>query len=249
MATTEKAKVTDNVKQDKNRQRTRGNRQRINNDPKQDKGQASTRERREYSNPEITVEFELQTQEAIRMQQRHYNLMSKALFNLTINSTNLERLGVKGAIERTKKAVGEVLAGPEKEIISGIAALTKVLEKNAGPNSARIEEVSYTAPRPYNIRVRTPDAMRVVRMFRDFDQLIAMLDRLWLNNLFNQDEVDDYKTRLRESIRKMVQIIDQHASATVEELNDNNGKNADIANEASDVSEGNTEQKVETPVQ
>lgn len=238
MATQEKAKVTDNVKQDQNKRNNRVNRSR-NNEPGQSKGQGPARERREYSNPEITVPFKLQTQEGIRMQQRHYNLMSKALFNLTINSTNLERLGVKGAIERTKKAVGEVLAGPEKEISFGIATLTKVLEKAEASGGARIEEVSYTAPRDYEIRVRTPDAMRVVKLFRDFDSLIMLLDRLWLNNLFNQDEVDDYKTRLRDSIRNMVNLLDRHSSATVEELNDNNGKNAaaagDVAKEQSEA--------------
>ncbi|MEQ5238820.1 AcaB family transcriptional regulator [Proteus terrae] len=248
MATTEKAKVTDNVKQDKNKRNNRVNRTR-NNEPAQNKGQGPARERREYSNPEITVPFQLQTQEGIRMQQRHYNLMSKALFNLTINSTNLERLGVKGAIERTKKAVGEVLAGPEKEISSGITALNKVLEKATSAGTSRIEEVSYTAPRDYNIRVRTPDAMRVVRLFREFDVLITLLDRLWLNNLFNQDEVDDYKTRLRDSIRNMVNLLDRHASATVEELNDNNGKNADAASGATNEQTEVFEQKGDSPAE
>ncbi|WP_272570350.1 AcaB family transcriptional regulator [Providencia sp. PROV255] len=246
MATTEKAKVTDNVKQGQNKRNNRGNRTR-NTESAQSKGQAPGRERREYSNPEITVPFQLQTQEGIRMQQRHYNSMSKALFNLTINSTSLERLGVKGAIDRTKKAVGEVLAGPEKEISSGITALNKVLEQAKTSGASRIEEVSYTAPRDYNIRVRTPDAMRVVRLFRDFDELITLLDRLWLNNLFNQDEVDDYKTRLRDSIRNMVNLLDRHASTTVEELNDNNGKNADEANKATNEQTESAEPKDDIP--
>ncbi|MEY0016502.1 hypothetical protein AB7W42_16460, partial [Providencia rettgeri] len=43
---------------------------------------------------------------------------------------------------------------------------------------------------------------------------------------------NDYKTRLRDSIRNMVNTLDRHASATVEELNDNNGKNADVASPA-----------------
>lgn len=248
MATTEKAKVTDNVKQDQNKRNNRGNRTR-NTESGQSKGQGPARERREYSNPEITVPFQLQTQEGIRMQQRHYNSMSKALFNLTINSTSLERLGVKGAIERTKKAVGEVLAGPEKEISSGIAALNKVLDQAKSSGKSRIEEVSYTAPRDYSIRVRTPDAMRVVRLFRGFDELITLLDRLWLNNLFNQDEVDDYKTRLRDSIRDMVNLLDRHASATVEELNDNNGKNAAAANGETSEQAEVTEQKDDSPTQ
>ncbi|EPL6275187.1 hypothetical protein N6147_001833 [Proteus mirabilis] len=248
MATTEKAKVTDNVKQDQNKRNNRGNRPR-NTETGQSKGQGAARERREYSNPEITVPFQLQTQEGIRMQQRHYNPMSKALFNLTINSTSLERLGVKGAIERTKKAVGEVLAGPEKEISSGIAALNKVLDQAKSSGKSRIEEVSYTAPRDYNIRVRTPDAMRVVRMFRGFDELITLLDRLWLNNLFNQDEVDDYKTRLRDSIRDMVNLLDRHASATVKELNDNNGKNSVAANGATSEQAEVIEQKDDSPTQ
>lgn len=102
MATTEKAKVTDNAKQGQIKRNNRGNRTRS-PEPTQNKGQAPTRERREYSNPEITVPFQLQTQEGIRMQQRHYNLMSKALFNLTINSTGLERLGVKGRLTAPKK--------------------------------------------------------------------------------------------------------------------------------------------------
>lgn len=128
--------------------------------------------------------------------------------------------------------MSEILAGPEKEISFGISTLTKVLEEAEASGTSRIEEVSYTAPRDYSIRVRTPDAMRVVRLFRSFDELITLLDRLWLNNLFNQDEVDDYKTRLRDSIRNMVNTLDRHASATVEELNDNNGKNADVASPA-----------------
>ncbi|HEC8324733.1 TPA: hypothetical protein RG501_RS12855 [Providencia rettgeri] len=45
------------------------------------------------------------------------------------------------------------------------------------------------------------------------------------------------QTRLRDSIRNMVNLLDRHSSATVEELNDNNGKNSaaagDVAKEQS----------------
>lgn len=72
----------------------------------------------EYSNPEAVVKFTLHTQEGIRVQSRNFNIISQALFNLTNNSRALERLGTNnsGAIERTLKAVNEVIDMPEKEL-------------------------------------------------------------------------------------------------------------------------------------
>ncbi|TDB42684.1 AcaB family transcriptional regulator [Photorhabdus luminescens] len=220
MVTEQQKNVTSTEQNSKGRQRRR-NRQ------TGDKQASTSRERVEFSNPEIEVNYTLHSQEAIRLQQRHYNNTSRSLFTLTINSTHLERLDgkFKGSIERTKKAINDVLAGPEKEIRSGINALQRTLD-DASKNG-NISEVSYTAPRAYNIKVRTPEAMRLVEIFKNFDCLHMLIDRLWLNNKFNQDEVDDYKTRLRDTIRNMASLLERHALSTVDELNENNGQVAE----------------------
>ena len=220
---------TNNTRQGKrHRQRATPDKQ---NPPAQDKAQRGKPkqlnepgERREFSNPEINVSYKLNTQEVIRLQQRHYNNISRSLFNLSINSSHLERLGQKGAVERTKEAVGNILAAPEKEVDAGITALTSALAKAS--QDGQVEEISYTAPREYDIKIRTPDAMRVVTLLRKLDHLITLIDRLWLNNRFNQDEVDDYKTRQRDSFRNMAEVLERHSSATVNELNESNGQAA-----------------------
>lgn len=181
----------------------------------------------EYSNPEAVVKFTLQTQEGIRVQSRNFNIISQALFNLTNNSRALERLGVKysGAIERTLKAVNEVIDTPEKELENNIVILRRALQAEEERNS--LNKVEYTYPKEHEVRIRTPQAMRVIRIIQNFDKLHQIIDTLWLNNCFNQDEVEEFKSRLHNLIRDLATSLKRHAQASADELNQANGRAAE----------------------
>ncbi|WP_370616654.1 hypothetical protein NMD21_26105 (plasmid) [Citrobacter portucalensis] len=181
----------------------------------------------EYSNPEAVVKFTLHTQEGIRVQSRNFNIISQALFNLTNNSRFLERLGTKysGAIERTLKAVNEVIDMPEKELENNIAILNRAVKEEEERSS--LNEVGYTHPKEHEVRIRTPQALRVIRIIQNFDKLHQIIDTLWLNNCFNQDEVEEFKSRLHNLIRDLAASLKRHAQASADELNQANGRAAE----------------------
>ncbi len=232
--------TTNPVKTGSSRNRNRNrNRKNITEDKKTEGQSQPNRERREFSNPEIKIEFVLLSQEGIRLFQRHHNNTSRALFNLNINSLKLERLGQAGAAAKTKKAIYDVFAGPEKEIASGLATLNNLLVEASKQTS--IGEINYTAPRDYDINVRTPEAARLVRIFRDFDKLVTLVDRLYLHNVISPEEADDYKDRLRISVKGMSELLLSHAGVITDELNSASGQNAE---DGSDVVV-NTEPNVE----
>ncbi|MDX7506792.1 hypothetical protein SJ593_28745, partial [Citrobacter freundii] len=85
-----------------------------------------------------------------RVQSRNFNIISQALFNLTNNSRALERLGTKysGAIERTLKAVNEVIDMPEKELENNIAILNRAVKEE---ERSSLNEVGYTHPKEHEV--------------------------------------------------------------------------------------------------
>lgn len=191
----------------------------------------------EYSNPEAVVKFTLHTQEGIRVQARHFNIISQALFNLTNNSRALERLGAKynGTIERTLKAVNEVIDVPEKELANNIVILERTIKEEE--ERGILNKIEYTHPKAHEIRVRTPQALRILSLIQNFDKLHKLLDTLWLNNCFNQDELEEFKSRLNSNIRELAASLKRHAQGSADELNQANGRAAELENAGSGSSE------------
>ncbi len=73
-------------------------------------------EKTPFSNPEIDFKITLETQEGIRLFTRHFNPVSQALFNIMINTTRIERMGIRGAAAEAKKAIDKVIDVPVREI-------------------------------------------------------------------------------------------------------------------------------------
>lgn len=166
-----------------------------------------------FSNPEIEMKFTLKTQEAIRMFQRHFFNTSQSLFNIMINTTRLERLGQRGASGQAKKGIDAALDVPTKEIDIGIKAFSEML-KEAGD----VLEVKYTNPRDFETSIRTPEATRLINLFKRYDQVITLLDKAYLNALAPAEEVDETKSRLSANIQALARTIKNHAQASVEQL-------------------------------
>lgn len=174
-------------------------------------------EKVQFSNPEIEHNFSLNTQEAIRMYTRNFNNMSLGLFNIMINTTRLESLGVRGAVAETRKAVESAMDLPTKECdvtLSAIDAMLKEAKEKQGVSS-----VKYTNPREFTTMTRTPEATRLILMFRRFDKAIASLDEAYLNALAPADDVADTKSRLISLIQALAKTIKVHAEASVDQVN------------------------------
>ncbi|EOC0012254.1 hypothetical protein ACI0X9_003965 [Cronobacter turicensis] len=174
-----------------------------------------------FSNPQIEMKFTLKTQEAIRMFQRHFFPTSQFLFNIMINCTRLERLGQRGASGHAKKFIDAALDIPAKEIDIGIKAFSEML-KEAG----EVLEVQYTNPRDYDTAIRTPEATRLINLFKRYDHVITLLDKAYLNALAPAEEVDETKTRLSANIQALAKAIKTHAQASVDQLANLAGKPA-----------------------
>ena len=170
-------------------------------------------ERNPFSNPQIILTFTLQTQEAIRLYARHFNPASQSLFNIMINTTRLERQGVHGVAAKAKKAIDVAIDTPLKEINLGILTLEEML-KTAG----EIAPVNYTHPREFTTAARTPEATKLIRLFTNYDQFIALLDGAYLNALAPAEDVADQKTRIATHIQNLSKTINTHAQNSVDQL-------------------------------
>lgn len=185
-------------------------------------------EKAPFSNAEIIVNFELSTQEAIRLFQRHFYNASQSLFNIMINTTRLERLGEKGSSVAAKKWIDGALDLPTREIDNGIKAFKEMLEKTDG-----VSDISYTNPRVYETSIRTPEAKRLINLFVKYDEIITLLDKAYLNALAPVDEVDDTKIRMTINIQSLIKNIRSHAQSSVEQLSGITGDETEDKSEAS----------------
>ncbi|PHM72198.1 AcaB family transcriptional regulator [Xenorhabdus sp. KJ12.1] len=185
------------------------------------------RERTPFSNPEVEHKFTLKTQEAIRLYTRHFNNTSQALFNIMINTTRLERLGQRGISASTKKAIDAAFDIPMKEINVGVDALSQMIA-----NAGDVADVKYTHPREFETATRTPEATRLIQLFKRYDLMVTMLDQAYLNALAPADEVEDTKLRLSTNIQNLSKTIKTHAQSSVEKLDKMTGTEiADTGNQ------------------
>ena len=166
-----------------------------------------------FSNPEIDFKITLNTQEAMRLYFRHFNTVSQALFNVMINTTRIERMGIRGAAAEAKKAIDKIIDVPVREINICIEMLTTMIEEEE--KKIQVSDVKYTHPREFETKTRTPEATKVLRMFQSYDQAIALLDKGYLNALAPADQVEETKSRLTSSIQHLSATIQQHAKNSV----------------------------------
>ncbi|AUV95867.1 hypothetical protein ACX9Q3_002003 [Klebsiella oxytoca] len=166
-----------------------------------------------FSNPEIEHKFTLKTQEAIRLYTRNFNATSQALFNIMINTTRLEKLRQRGVAASAKKAIDAALDTPMKEIELGITAFTEML--NAAGD---VSEVNYTNPREFTTSTRTPEATKLIKLFKNYDHIISILDKAYLNALAPAEEVEDTKSFHTSNIQTLAKTIKAHAQSSVEQL-------------------------------
>lgn len=189
-----------------------------------------------FSNPEIEHKFTLKTQEAIRLYTRHFNMTSQALFNIMINTTRLERLGQKGIASSAKKAIDAALDIPTKEIELGLHAFTEMLN-----SAGDVSDVKYTNPREFTTSTRTPEATKLIRLFKSYDLIITVLDKAYLNALAPADEVEDTKAFHTNNIQNLSKIIKSHAQSSIEQLENIAGSENKANEQIADEPVGNEE--------
>lgn len=173
-------------------------------------------ERIQFSNPEIEHNFELKSQEAIRLYTRHFFTISMGIFNINNNTLRLERHGQRGASSEAQKAILAALDIPLREIDINIKAIQQMLTEAAADDE--VKPVKYTAPREFTTMTRTPEASRVIAMFRRLDKAIVLLDEAFLNAIAPSDDVSDNKSRLTKLIQTFSRSISEYESGTEERL-------------------------------
>lgn len=193
-------------------------------------------EKTAFSNPEIEHKFTLKTQEAIRLYTRNFNSTSQALFNIMINTTRLERLGQRGVAQSAKKAIDAALDAPTKEIELGIKAFSEMLK--AAGEAGEVSEVKYTNPREFTTSTRTPEATKLIKLFKMYDLITTILDKAYLNALAPAEEVEDTKAFHSNNIQTLAKTIKAHAQSSVEQLEG-------IAGSENNADSGSTEEPVE----
>ena len=124
------------------------------------------------SRPFITQKAVLNSLHAQQIFERGYDMCANGLFSLTVV---LRFIGTEGQAQAVETMVDDLLNKALDEIRQEIARMKELSESNGCETM-----ISYTNSRTIEIQITSPRSIRFLAIIREFDQLIAAMDTLWL---------------------------------------------------------------------
>ncbi|MBK8759119.1 MAG: hypothetical protein IPM03_01475 [Sulfuritalea sp.] len=124
------------------------------------------------SRPFITQKAVLNSLHAQQIFERGYDMCANGLFSLTVV---LRFIGTEEQAQAVETMVDDLLNKALDEIRQEIARMKELGESNGCETM-----ISYTNSRTVEIQITSPRSIRFLAIIREFDQLIAAMDTLWL---------------------------------------------------------------------
>lgn len=124
------------------------------------------------SRPFITQKTILNSLHAQQIFERGYDMCANGLFSLTVV---LRFIGTEEQAQAVETMVDDLLDKTLEEIRQEIARMKEMSEANGCETM-----VGYTNARTVEIQITSPRSIRFLAIIREFDQLIAAMDTLWL---------------------------------------------------------------------
>ncbi|WP_424191371.1 hypothetical protein ACMYR3_08830 [Ampullimonas aquatilis] len=124
------------------------------------------------SRPFITQKAVLNSLHAQQIFERGYDMCANGLFSLTVV---LRFIGTEEQAQAVETMVDDLLNKALDEIRQEIARMKELSESNGCETM-----ISYTNSRTVEIQITSPRSIRFLAIIREFDQLIAAMDTLWL---------------------------------------------------------------------
>ena len=136
---------------------------------------------RDFSRPYITRSFELYSDAAQILFERTYPRMDNALYMLCVV---IPSFATDAQNEQDAKALEEAFSAAETELTTAIENNVMEMKRRQVPKEERM--TSYDHKRVYQVPLRSPFARRYLNIFARYDQLIALIDALWINGRLTQ---------------------------------------------------------------
>lgn len=124
------------------------------------------------SRPFITQKAVLNSLHAQQIFERGYDMCANGLFSLTVV---LRFIGTEEQAQAVEAMVDDLLNKTLEEIRQEIKRMQDMSEANGCEMM-----ISYTNARTVEIQITSPRSIRFLAIIREFDQLIAAMDTLWL---------------------------------------------------------------------
>lgn len=124
------------------------------------------------SRPFITQKAMLNSLHAQQIFERGYDMCANGLFSLTVV---LRFIGTEEQAQAVEAMVDDLLNKTLEEIRQEIKRMQDMSEANGCETM-----IGYTNSRTVEIQITSPRSIRFLAIIREFDQLIAAMDTLWL---------------------------------------------------------------------
>ena len=145
------------------------------------------------SHPYFTQRVKLQSFHAQQVFDRGFELCANAIFSLSVV---LRIIGSDEQAHQVEALVDERLSKMANDMFSEVARLDRMAESHG----IEFKGIDYSQPREVDAKITSPRAVRYMSLIREFDNLIAKLDTLWLSGVITDSiysrSIYEWKRRL-----------------------------------------------------
>ncbi len=187
-----------------------------------------------YSRPVFRQVLKVNSLQGQHVMARSFERVSNALFSIGVV---LRVLCAPEEIDRVESVVMEDFSKTSTDLDRAIAQFTKLMEDNGVDAMPE-----YTHPNEYAIEIKSPQAARFAALIRKLDELMALVDTLWLNAVLNDKQRSDIGYQWRQRLVRLggrIVAIERRAHAAARAR----GKDGEAAGESREEGREKEEEK------
>ncbi|WP_157197737.1 MULTISPECIES: hypothetical protein [Methylomonas] len=152
-----------------------------------------------YSRPSLTQQIKLNSEYTKRVYQRYFKSVVSALYMI---DTILYIIGEKAHIELVQAAVSKLIESCSEDLANEIQRLERLREDNGIDIFPK-----YSNPGHYDIDIVSPQVSQFVALMMQMDNVIQLIDSLWLSNLLPNEKRADAEYQWQRRIQKLARRI------------------------------------------
>lgn len=151
--------------------------------PIEKKAEPKSQQRQTYSRPVFIQRLELNSLQAQKVMNRSFERVANALYSLDVI---LRIIGDPDEVNRVDDEINALLDRVSEDMGKTMEQLKKLMDDNG------IEAMpGYSAPEFYQAEITSPQAAQFLALLRKLDELVSLLDTLWLNNILTSKQRSD----------------------------------------------------------
>ncbi|MCE0759516.1 hypothetical protein LWH94_09900 [Marinobacter sp. G11] len=168
----------------------------VTNEQQSNRPEASPQaERQPYSRPVFRQKLVVNSLQAQRVMERSFDRVSSALFSLDVI---LRIIGDQEEIDQVEEIIQNHISATSEEMDNAMNQLRKIMADNG------IDAVpGYSAPAEYTIEITSPQVAQIARLIRSLDELMSLVDTLWLNSILSSQQRSDATFQWQQRLIKL----------------------------------------------